>query len=555
VYRSIDPVFATTVVNELARQYIQQSLELRFNASKDASEWLGEQLADQRKKVEASELALQRFREDNDAVSLDDRQNIVVQKLVDLNGAVTTAKNERITKEAAYNRLRAIAADRGAIDTFPAILSNAYVQQLKSELAELQHKEAELSETLGDRHPDLVKARSAVAAAQTKLNTEIDNVVESVHNEYLTALAREQDLVAALNAQKEEALAQNRKAIAYGALQRDAASNRQIFETLLQRTKETGLSGELRATNIRIVDAAEVPRSPAGPNTRTDLLLAILVGAVLAIGVAFGLEYLDNRIKSADEITGYLRLPCLGLVPAAAEKGALRTAPLINNGVRPHFSEAFRTIRTNVLFSSVSDGSRTIVVTSTGPGEGKTVVSSNLALALSQANQRVLLIDADMRRPQVHAYFSHPQEPGLSNFIVGNSEADDAIRPSGIPGLWLLPSGLVPPNPAELLGTARFRDFLGTLKDRFDWIIIDSPPVMAVTDACVLAHSAHGVLFVVGAEMTSRKAARGALKQLALAQAGLMGAILNRVDADHQGHYYGYSRHAYAQYHDAPAHN
>jgi capsular exopolysaccharide synthesis family protein len=307
---------------------------------------------------------------------------------------------------------------------------------------------------------------------------------------------------------------------------------------------------------VRIVDAAEVPRSPAGPNTRTDFLLAVLVGGVVAVGFVFGLEYLDNRLKSPDEITAHLRMPCLGLVPAAPDTYVTGGAPLINNGVPAYFSEAFRTIRTNVLFSSVEEGSRTIVVTSTGPGEGKTVVSSNLALALAQANQRVLLIDADMRRPQIHSYFSHPQEPGLSNFIVGNSEVGDVVRPSGVPQLWLLPSGLIPPNPAELLGSMKFKEFLATLKERFDWVIIDSPPVMAVTDACILAHSAHGVLFVVGSEMTSRKAARGALKQLALAQAGLMGAVLNRVDVEHHGHYYsGYYRTAYARYYGAPAHN
>src|SRR3989441_1437061 len=483
VYRSPNPIFATTIINELARQYIQQNVELRFHASKDASEWLGQQLAEQRKKVEASEMAVQRFREDNDAVSLEDRQNIVVQKLADLNGVVTSAKNERITKEAGYNRLRTMADDRAALDAFPAILSNSFVQQLKSELAEAQHQQAQLSETLGDKHPDMIKARSAVDTAQIKLNTEIDKVVESVHNEYLTALAREQDLVAALNAQKNEALGQNRKAIAYGALQRDAASNRQMFEALLQRMKETGLSEELRATNVRIVDAAEVPRTPAGPNTRTDLLLAILVGGVIAIGLVFGLEYLDNRIKSPDEISTHLRIPCLGLVPVAPDKYAGEGAPLINNGVPAHFSEAFRTIRTNVLFSSVDEGSRTIVVTSTGPGEGKTVVASNLALALAKANQRVLFVDGDMRRPQVHCYFSKPQERGLSNFIVGNSEAGEVVRPSGIPGLWLLPSGLIPPNPAELLGSTRFKDFLATLKERFDWVVVDSPPVMAGSGA------------------------------------------------------------------------
>lgn len=556
VYRSPDAVFATTIINELARQYIQQNLELRFNASKDASDWLTQQLAEQRKEVEASELALQRFREEHDAVSLDDGQNIVVQKLAALNAAVTEAKNERINKEITYERLREMSGNPDALDAFPAILSNTFIQELKSELSRLQQVRSQLSETLGEKHPEMTKAHSAVETAEQKLKAEIGKVVESVRTEYLTAADREQTLTAALNTQKDEALAQNRKAIAYGAIERDAKSNRQTYDTLLQRLQETGLSEELRATNVRIVDVAEVPRTPTGPNRRTEFLFAILIGSVAAIGMVFGLEYIDNRIKTPDEITGHLHLPCLGLVPAAPEK-QIGAAPLINNGAPAHFSEAFRALRTNVLFSSVDEGSRMIVITSTGSSEGKTVIASNLALALAQAHQRVLLIDADMRRPQVHSYFSHGQEPGLSNFIVGESEAGEVVHESGTAGLWLLPSGRIPPNPAELLGSGRFKDFLASMRERFDWIIIDTPPVMAVTDACLMAHMANGVLFVVGAEMTNRNAAKRALKQLKMARAGFIGGILNRVDIENNGYYYAsYYGRGYGAYHAAsPAHN
>jgi polysaccharide biosynthesis transport protein len=548
VYRSPDPAFATTVVNELARQYIQQNLDLRFRVSKDASDWLEQQLAQQRQQVEKSELALQRFREQNDAVSLEEHQNIVVQKLADLNGAVTEVKNERIAKETSYERLRAIVDDVAALDAFPAVLSNTFIQELKSELSQLQQKQSQLSEALGDKHPEMIKARAAVANAEQKLKTEIRNVVESVKNEYLTAVAREKTLVKALNAQKGEALSQNRKAIAYGALQRDAASNRQIYESLLQRLKETDLSEELRATNVRIVDVAELPRTPIGANRRTELLFAILVGAVVAIGLVFGLDYIDNRITSADEMTGQLGIPCLGLVPAAQRQSD--GAPLINSGATAHFSEAFRTIRTNVVFSSIGDGCRTIVITSTSAGEGKTVVTSNLALALAQANQRVLVIDADLRRPQMHNYLSAAQEPGLSNYIVGNSTAAEVQHETGVSGLTLLPCGRIPPNPAELLGSSRFKDFLSSMREHFDWIVIDSPPVMAVTDACLVAHLADGVLFVVGSEMTNRKAARRAVRQLQLARAGFIGGILNRVDLQQGGYYYSsyYGRNA-ARYH------
>jgi succinoglycan biosynthesis transport protein ExoP len=550
-FRSPDPVLAARVANELVKQFIAQTQELKFKASKETSGWLAQQLEEQRKHVEASELALQQYREEQDAVSLDDRQNIVVQKLADLNGAVTKAKMKRIERESEYNQLRSLENSPESLDTFPAILANGFIQQLKSELSQLEAQQAQLGEKLGGKHPDMIKVASAIESARVKLDAEIAKVVQSVRNEYLAAQAEEESLMVALNAQKNDALAQNRKGINYGALQRDAATNRQLFEGLLQRAKETGVSGELKPTNIRIVDSAEVPRSPVLPRRRSDLLMAVLAGGVLAVGFALFLEYLDNRIKSPEEIIAHLGMPCLGLVPMIADK-ALASRPLINNGVPANFSEAFRGLRTNVLFSSTEEDSRSLVVTSTGPGEGKTIVATNLALALAQSGQRVILIDADMRRPRTHEVLDQKQEPGLSNLIVGNAKATKAVRPSSVPGLWVLPAGRIPPNPAELLGSARFKDFLVKLRDHFDWVILDSPPVMAVTDAAVVAHLTNGVVFVVGSEMANRGAARTAVNQLEAADAKLLGAVLNRVNLRRDGYYYSnYYQREYDSYHAA----
>jgi capsular exopolysaccharide synthesis family protein len=263
------------------------------------------------------------------------------------------------------------------------------------------------------------------------------------------------------------------------------------------------------------------------------------------------LEYLDNRIKSPEEIAKYLKTPCLGLVPVISNR-ALASKPLINNGVPANFSEAFRGLRTNVVFSSTEDDSRSLVVTSTGPGEGKTIVATNLAMALAQAGQRVILIDADMRRPRAHEVLDQKQEPGLSNLIVGNAKASKAVRPTSVPGLWILPSGRIPPNPAELLGSGRFKDFLIKLRDHFDWVIIDSPPVMAVTDAAVVSHLTNGVVFVVGSQMANRGAAQTAVSQLEAADGKLIGAVLNRVNLDRDGYYYSnYYRREYDTYHAA----
>ena len=551
-YELPDARLAAQIVNALARNYIEQSLEYKFVASKEASDWLGQRLAEQRKQVEDAEAKLQRYREQNDAISLKDRENIVVQKLSDLTTAVTQAKTERFQKEALYNQLQNLRANTGQLDTFPAILSNAFIQQQKLELAQLQTQAAQLGEKLGPNHPEMVKVRSAIQMSQAKLDGEINKVVQAVKNEYLAALAKENSLAAALNSQKSSALAMNRKAIDYSVLDREVQSSQQIYDSLLQRAKETGVSTELKTSNIRVVDRAETPLRPVSPQKSINMVLALFGGSVLACGLVFFFEYMDSRIKSPDEIKQHLGLPHLGMLPTLGDK-VDQAYPLVNNGVPPNFSEAFRGIRTNVLFSSAQEGSRSIVVTSTAPGEGKSMVASNLAISLAQAGQRVMLMDADMRKPKSQEIFKIPQEPGLSNVLVGNAKASESVRKSMVSGLWVLPAGRIPPNPAELLGSARFRDFLTSLKDHFDWVIVDSPPVMAVTDASLIAHHASGVVFVVGAEMTSRHAARQALDQLEQADAKFVGAVLNRVDIYRNGYYYSqYYRREYSAYYATP---
>ncbi len=550
-YRSPDPALAARVANELVKQYISQAEDQRLEASRDASGWLGDQLEEQRKQLQASELALQQYRERNDSVSLEGNDNIVVQKLADLNTAVTRAKLDRIQKESVFRQLENLESSSDTLDTFPVILSNTFVQQLKSELSQLVSERTQLGEKLGEKHPSMVKLTSAIESAKAKLDLEIGKVVRSVQNEYLAAVTQEQSLTTALNAQKVDAQSQNRKGIDLASLQRDVTTNRELYAGLLQRSKETGISSELTAANVRIVDPAEVPRSPVLPQRQRDLMVGFIAACVLAVGAALGLNALDNRLKTPEELTAHLGLPCLGLVPMINDRKRDK-APLLEHDVPANFGEAFKALRTNVLFASADEGPRSLVVTSTIPGEGKTVVATNLAISLAQAGQRVLLIDADMRRPKAHDLLEQSQEPGLSNLIVGNTKASDAVRPTSVRGLWVLPAGRLPPNPAELLGSTRFRDFLVTLRDHFDWVILDSPPVMAVTDASVVAHLADGVVFVVGAEMANRGAARTAVHQIQTANGKVVGAVLNLVNLKQHGYYYSnYYRREYGAYHVA----
>jgi len=552
-YSSTDPEFAADAANALVKTYIQQNMESKFTTSKDAADFLSEKLAEQRKLLEGSEAALQAYKEKNGTVSVaDSASNIVVQRLSDLNTALTKAKTDRINKEALYNQLKS-AEGSGALETYPAVITNEYIQKVKADLSDLQKQQAQLAQRYDVRHPEMIKMRGAIETADAKLKGELAKVVESVKNEYQAAFSQERSLQEALNSQKTEALSYNRKGIEYGVLTREVESNKQIYESLMQRTKETGISSELRASNVRIVDPAEVPRSPISPNVQRDLLVSVATSLALAIGLAFGVERLDNRIRTPQEMKAHVGIPFLGMVPATAKhKGSPN--PLVTNGASPNFIEAIKTVRTNVLFSTAEDGLKTLVVTSAGPSEGKSIVAANLALSLAQAGQRVLLIDADMRRPRVHEIFDVAQEPGLSNVLTANAKITETIHKSGTQGLWLLSSGHIPPNPAELLGSRRFLDLIASLEEHFDWAIVDTPPVLAVADSTITANEASGVLFVVGADKTTRHAARAALEQLDAAKGHLIGAVLNNAAITKHPYYYqGYYRKEYAKYYVSSA--
>lgn len=547
-YRSPDPELSARIVNAHARHYIDQNLEFRFMATKEATEFLGARMAEQRKSLEHSEQALQKYREQTGAMSLEDRQNIVVQRLADVNAAVTRARTERIEKEAVYNQIRAVQTDRTALDTVPAILMNTFIQQLKAQMSDLQRTQAQMADKLGPRHPEMVKLQSAVESTEARIGAEVQKVVQALRQDYEAALSNERALMASLEQQRVDALELNRASIQYGVLSRDTSTNRLMFDTLLQRAKETDIAGELRTSNVRVVDRAEPPRSQSSPNFRNNMLIGLLGGLFLGVGLAFFFEYMDNRIKTPEELKTQLGLAYLGMIPSIDTKH-LEGPPLVTAGVPAHFGESIRGIRTNVLFSSADGGAKLIAITSTAPGEGKTVVAANLAISLAAAGQRVLLIDGDMRRPKVHEFFRFNLEPGLSNVLVGNGKASEGVRKTQTPNLWAMPAGKHPPNPAELLGSKRFKEFLNSLGQHFDWIVIDSPPVMAVTDASVIAHQVSGVIFVVGSEMTSHRAAKAALEQLDAAKARYIGAVLNKVDLKRNAYYYShYYRRQYSEY-------
>jgi capsular exopolysaccharide synthesis family protein len=543
---SADAALAARAANQLARDYVARNAETRSANLTGSLTWLDQELEQQRRRVEASERAMATYREQQNALSLQDSQNIVVARLNSLNDAVTKARTALAQKESLYDQVKGLSPGEAA-DTLPAIQQNNFVQSLKSHVADLERERANLAERYGDRHPEIIKVNAGIRDAKRQLDAEIAKALEAIRNDYQTALAEERSLERSLEEQKGAALALNRKNVSYTVLEREAQSNRQVYETLLQRQKELQVLASSRGNNVRLVDEAEVPRAPFVPNMRRSLVMATLAGLVLALGLVGGLAYLDDTVKTPEDVAQKLQVPFLGMVPKV-------TGATLLSGTVPHtFGEAFRSLRTALAFSNGTASGRVIVVTSSQPLEGKTTTATNLAIALALGGEKVLLVDADLRRPNLHNTLGIDNTTGLSHLLTDQASPRDAIRQSPTSNLWVMTAGQVPPNPSELLASERMKTLLNA-HGWFDWVIVDTPPVLAVTDAVILAPLAAGVAFVIRSEMTPRRHVRRALETLMTGRPKLHGVVLNGVDLERNKYYYSrYYGYEHTQYYKASA--
>ncbi len=548
---SADAALAARAANAVAEEYVQQNFELRRRNMLSSLEWLSQELVEEQKKVEASERAMAQYREDHNALSLEDRQNIVVARLNQLNDAVTKSKTNRVQKEVLYDQVKSLSAEVSA-ETIPAILQNSYIQEVKTRLADLQREKATLLERYGDKYPDVMKVNASLQDASRQLRVEIAHAIEAISNDYRSALAEERTLTAALEAQKGEAMDLNRKSVSYTVLEREAHSIRQVYEALLLREKELHVLTNSRGNNVRMTDRAETPAAPFLPSLRRDLALATAAGLALSLGLVFLLNALNDTIKNPDDVIDRLKIPLLGLAPKVTGGGRL----LLSQHVPHEFGEAFRSLRTALMFSSGQTATRCVMVTSAQPLEGKTITACNLALALAIDGARVLLIDADMRRPGVQRMLGIAKGKGLSDVLAGQTSFDAALVTLESPSLSVLTAGTSPANPSELLGSRPMRTLLEQTNGRYDWVIVDTPPVSPVTDAVVLSPLVNAIAFVIGAEMTRCQHAAHALDTLTASSSCHVGVVLNRVDFRRNKHYYarynGYKNANY-YYDDHPA--
>jgi capsular exopolysaccharide synthesis family protein len=545
-FLSQDPKFSALAVNALLEEYVGQNLQVKLQTTENMLDWLGKELLTQQKKVEDSERALAEYREKENALSLDDKQNIVLSRLNQLNDTVTRAKTTRVQKESIYNQVKTISTGT-APDAISVIAQNPNVQALKSRVGELQQDKVRLLDRYGEKHPQVVNINSGLADAQRQLDLETARAVQAVRNEYETAVLEEQTLARNLEGAKGEANDLNRKGIGYGVMERDSKSNRQVYDALLQRDKELRVSSNSRSNNVRIIDRAEVPRGPITPGGRRTWLMSVVIGLVMAVGVALGLDYMNDTIKTPEDVARRLKLPFLGLVPSVRDD---KQRLLASSHVSHEFGEAFRSIRTALLSRYPSEGANLMAVTSAQPLEGKTTTACNIAMALSYGGARVLLIDADMRRPGIHRALRLTNERGLSQVLTGQARVRDVIQRTVDPNLMAITAGKPPMNPSELLSSERMKTLLTNLTHGpFNWIVIDTPPVLAVTDAVILAPLVDGVTFVVGAEMTRRRLAELAVETIMGAHPRFAAVVLNRVDFARNKYYYSrYYGHQYKNY-------
>ena len=535
-FQSTSPRQSADVVNTLARVYIDQDLEFRLRATRDASDWLNARLMQQRKHVEDSEMALQRYREANSDVAVSESQNVTVQRLTELSTAATRAKAERIDLEALYKQLQAPDGTSAGAVALPASLSNSFFHQLKLDLAVLRREQARLLETFGQRHPEVIKVESAIQNVEEQLRGEIARIADGVNTQLTAVRTKEHSLTAALDAQERLALALNRKSIQYGVLQREATSNRQIFEALLERAKQTEISSQLKITNIQVVDPAEIPLKPQSPQPQLIFMLALMLGLPLGIGAAIVVDYVDDRIATADQIKSTLGVKFLGATPVLPGRARKADVQPMGYGVPRELSDAVRGIRAKLLTEASPEGPSSLLVASTARGEGRTVIAANLAAALGQAGRRVLIVDADLRRSRVHQTYGVPLEPGLADVLRGAVPVAAAIRPSDVKGVSVLAAGAAGGTPGDLLDSPKFAEALAAVRHDFDWIVVDSPAVSVASDALSLAHTVTAVLLVVRAQTSRTRHVRQALDHLEATGAKVAGAVLTHVPAVLSGH-------------------
>jgi capsular exopolysaccharide synthesis family protein len=537
-------------------------MEDRLGATSSALEWLGKQLDTLKNQLEQSELALHQFSEQhsNLAVSLEDQQNIVAANIDQLSRALTSTKTRRIEAEARLGELKAALRDDPSDVHTSTILANPTIGQLRERYRTLVTEREALSVQYGEAHPKIVSINAQIGTVREAMRKAIGAMVSAAQSDLNEIQKIEKGEQGALGGANKVGLELNLQEITFRRLQRERDNTAKLYGTLLERTAQTDLTRALQVSYVRLVDQALVPNSSVSPRVRLSLSVGMLLGLLLGIAIAITLEQLDRVIRTVEDAEA-LGLTVLGVVPRIEEGGhasgpayarrrrsnvaeVVRNRDLVvHSHPKSSVAECCRTIRTNLSFMGAEHPIRTLVVTSASPREGKTTVALSLAISFAQSGKRVLVVDTDLRKPRTHKALGLPNARGVTTILVGEHNSKDVIQATEVPGLDVLTSGPIPPNPAELLHTEQFHDLLADLRRRYDHVIFDSPPLAAVTDAAIVGPQMDGVLLVVHGQKTTREALRSALRQLRDVKAHVVGGLLN--DVDLSSRHYGYGSYYY----------
>lgn len=570
-YRSADKQMAANVVNTLMRTYVENNFKARFESTMQASDWLSQQLVDLKMKVEVSQEKLVRYQKEHEILGMDEKQNITTAKLDELNKELTSAESERMDKEAFYRLIEGGDPDAIASSTAGsgsnssgAQAPSALLETLSAKQADLKIQVADLSTQFGPSYPKLAQLNNQLKEVDQQIVAEMKKIASKVRGQYNAALQRENMLRDALEKQKQVANRLNESSITYTLLKRDVDSYRTLYEGLLGKLKEAGVSAGLKSNNFRIVDSARVPTSPVEPNVPRNLGFAFVLGLTSGIGLAFLLEGLDNTVRTTEQAQIISGLAPLGMIPLGSKSAregpnskrlvlaSSNEAVELITQVRPQsqMAESYRALRTSLLLSSLGAPPKVIMVTSALPQEGKSTTSINTAVVLAQKGVRVLLVDADLRRPSIHKTLGMGPRSGLSNVLTGSTTLEQAItRTPILPNLHILPAGTPPPNPAELLASSNMRDVLAELREKYDHIVVDTPPTLSVTDAVVLSPRADAIVLVIRSGHTTKQALRRSRDILMQVNARVAGVLLNAVDLSSPDYYYYYEYQGkYARY-------
>ncbi len=561
-FEATDAQTAARVLNAHLEEFKLQNFKSHLNSSTEASDFLTGQLEETRQKFQTAEEKRLAYERENKIWTVDEKQNITTEKLSEIDKELTEAQSDRIKKQADFDM-----AKGGNIDAVPAIRESNQIASLIAKQSELRQQYIAMAQ-FGPNWPSKKTQEEQIKNLDQMIANEKKNIIGRIEQEYRTAAQREALLTDALDKQKLEANAMAERLVQYNVLVRDAESNKQLYDGLSQKLKEAGISAGLHPDNIKVIDPAMVPSGPSRPNRARNILMAFLVGLVGGLGLAFLREYMDNTVKTPDDIERLAKLPSLAVVPSfgsldggkrsrmskllnsASANGKDMNVELVSYSMpQSQVSEAFRSLRTSLLLSQAEHPPQVILVTSALPREGKTTAAVNLAVTLAQLGDRTLLIDADLRKPGVTRALSLPEGKyaGLSSYLAGVSSLDLVTVPHPvIPNLCVVPTGPIPPNPADLLSSARMHQGISDLRNEYKFIVVDSPPVMAATDAVILSVLVDGVLLVVRSGETPKEAFTRTRDLLTGVKCRMLGVLLNAVDSSAPDYYYSYRYYPYS---------